>query len=294
MKQYIIVLLLIINNQLWAGNKIVFLISPPRSLSVAFLRMMESRGDFIIMNEPFISAYTLLKYDYGVVRPWLREDAPRTYEQAKRRVLDTAQKGPVFVKELGTLTTHFIDDPELIANPDIYFIFLIRNPHHTVISYYTGNQYITDNFIYHVGYQPCYQMFQAIKDSNPNAPLIILSEDLYNHPQETAEFLCNYLNIPFTQNMLHWQSLDKEFDGHKEWNELKHRGPTQYWHKNAIESNGFKQPTHYEVDRDGNPTFSEVKDEEHRKECQKAYVQNLYFYNLFLSEHGYLMEIRSM
>jgi len=38
--------------------KIVYLNSGPRSLSTVFLRMMESRGDFTVFNEPTLPVFS--------------------------------------------------------------------------------------------------------------------------------------------------------------------------------------------------------------------------------------------
>lgn len=55
MYKHIVLIWLLITAQSYADtapHKIIYLISPPRSLSTLFLRMMHNRGDFLVMNEP--------------------------------------------------------------------------------------------------------------------------------------------------------------------------------------------------------------------------------------------------
>ena len=70
-------------------NKIVYLISPPRSLSVAFLRMMEARGDFTTMNEPSQWAYNVIE-NYEMAKPWFKNDAPQTFDEVKQIIFKKA------------------------------------------------------------------------------------------------------------------------------------------------------------------------------------------------------------
>jgi|GEM_PF-1881011 len=67
------------------SRKIVCLLSPPRSLSVGFTRMMESRGDFTIFHEPCVSVYNAMKgYEFSL--EWFREDAFKTFDEVKNAI----------------------------------------------------------------------------------------------------------------------------------------------------------------------------------------------------------------
>jgi len=120
-------------------------------------------------------------------------------------------------------------------------------------------------------------------------PTIITAEDLYNQPEHTAKLLCNRLNIPFTKSMVNWPKLEDGCTGVQAWGELKSKKLTDHWHANAIQSTHFEKPKSYNVDDQGNPTFSEIMKLDDRKACQKAYRESLHYYNLLLAETDYLL-----
>lgn len=288
----IILCLFLLNNSLFSNNKIIFLVSPPRSLSVAFLRMMEAYNEFIVMNEPFIASYALLTFpDPEFTKTWWRPEAPKTYTDAKEQVLSFSNQKPVFVKEMSWAAADFLTkDPDFITNPNIHFIFLVRNPHPTIISYYNGlKQNPFETFSFHVGYESCYTLFKKVLDMSPNKPGIIRAEDLYTNPSETAKALCDYLNVPFKPEMLYWKNLGNHFEGYHEWNDAKQHEYVQHWHQHAIHSTGISKPTEYEIDKLGNPTFSEIKNDNHKKLIQEAYFKNLMFYQYLLEYKEYLL-----
>ena len=122
-----------------------------------------------------------------------------------------------------------------------------------------------------------------MKQHARNKPLLIFSEDLYEHPEETAKKICEYLKIPFKESMLHWKDLGEDFSGKEQWYETKHKEFTHHWHGDAIKSSGINKPSTYEVDSQGNPTFSEV-DVVHRAAVIAAYQANKIYYDLIKKE----------
>ncbi len=113
-------------------------------------------------------------------------------------------------------------------------------------------------------------------------PAIVFTQDLYNNPEATIRKFCNDVNIPYIEHALSWHSLGEDFDGTQEWHETKSFEMMHHWHKDAILSTQFKQPTQYEVDAQGNPTFSEIADPHDRQGCIEAYQENLKYYQEIL------------
>jgi len=271
------------------NKKIVYLISPPRSLSVAFLRMMEARGDFYIMHEPSQQAYDLIYYP-ELTKNWFKENTPRTFQEVKQNIFSKSKKANVFVKEMSFVVHDFLQkDIELVKNKNVYFIFMIRNPHHSVISFYNKVNDVVDGFSDLIGYKACYEIFQDIKKRGANFPIIIYSEDLYTRPSDTVKYLCKHIGIPFKESSLHWSDLGENFSG-EPWSEIKHKELARHWHREAMRSTKFTTPSKYQVDTAGYPTFSEIKDVAHRTICKKAYQENLVFYNLLLKEKSRLKQ----
>lgn len=89
---FILVLFLQSTIYLKANNRIVYLISNPRSSMLEFLRMIGERGDFKVMHIPANYAYCHANDYVELVKGWYREDAPSNYVQAKEDILKEAEK----------------------------------------------------------------------------------------------------------------------------------------------------------------------------------------------------------
>ena len=268
-----------------AHYKIVYLISPPRSLSVAFLRMMQARGDFTIMHEPSNLAFNLQFAHKDTVKEWYQDTTLQTTALVQQTVLHAAQTRPVFVKEMSFAFKNFLKDfPELMQDPDIHFVFLIRNPHHSVISFYKKqtSTIVDDKLSFLIGYQACYELYQEICTHARNKPLILRTEDLYTNPRATIEQFCAHVGIEFFEHALSWENLGEDFTG-AAWHETKKEQQTHHWHDAAIISTHFTTPATYTVDADGKPTFAEIHNEQHLRLCKQAYEDNMVYYQLMLA-----------
>ncbi len=167
-----------------------------------------------------------------------------------------------------------LEDTEFMNNPNVHFVFLLRKPHDTTISFYKKMHRLDKKLNDLIGYQSSYEIFEKVKDVAVNKPVIIFTEDLYNNPQETVRMFCDCFNIPFLEQALHWQNLGENFTGAQEWSEIKHPEHAHHWHGDAIKSTGISKPTSYKVDLQGNPTFEEIADTEHREAYKTAYEIN--------------------
>lgn len=275
----LIAILVLLFCELQAG-KIVYLISPPRSLSVGFLRMMEARGDFKVYHEPCLLPYFRL-HNYAFGKDWFREGALESFEEVKQVIFQ--EPSNVFVKEMSFHLYEFLDD-DLISHPNTYFVFLIRNPHSTIVSLYNKIGCIVEDFSDAIGHEKAWKIYEKIKAKNARPPLIIFSEALTNDPKNEIKNFCHYVEIPFIESALHWKNLGTEFNGHKEWHEGKVTELVQHWHGSAICSTQFEALRSYEIDENGNPTFSEIGVAKDREECQKFYQYHLPYYLLFKHE----------
>ncbi len=261
-------------------HKIVFLISPPRSLSVGFLRMIETRGDFKIFHEPSISVFDFVHFT-ELTKDWFQEGAYENFKDVKRDLFNEAAHSHVFIKEMSfSLKEFLIEDLGLMKKSNVYFVFLLRNPHHSIISFYHKFNRIFEGFENVIGYRQAYELFDAISAQAHNRPLILFSEDLAAKPKETIEKFCRHIEIPFIETALSWKDLGRDFDA-SEWNESKVPELVHHWHGEAIRSTGFGNLKGYDTDLNGNPTFAEIKNWEDREFCKKAYELNLPYYLKF-------------
>lgn len=269
-----------------AQGKIIYLISTPRSCSTVCLRMMEASGEFVVMNEPAIYPFiTSSSADRTLTEGWFHSSSYETFDEMKRHIINQASESNVFVKEICFFVEDFLlHDNEFVSNPNVHFVFLIRNPHDLIISYYKKYLEIIPNFSHYVGSRSSYNIYEGIKNKVKNPIIILSAEDLCNNPEKTVPQLFSSLSIPFHDKCLQWENLGENFSGVNEWGEVKVREKLYHWHDHAIRSTCFEPITKNHVDVEGKPTFEEIENVSDRNGCIKMYQENFPFYQLMLQE----------
>lgn len=272
----------------YPANKIIYFISPPRSLSVAFLRHIQARGDFSIMHEPSQLIFNRA-HSPELVQSWFRPDAFQSFAEVKKAIISASEHSHVFVKEMSFAVQDLHrNDFELMKNPNVYFVFLMRNPHHTTISMYKKIAHVFDSIGYQftdvIGYKALHEIFITAEQHAFHKPYLILTEDLYTNPQETIQKFCDHVGIVYKPEALQWDDLGDQFDGQKLWHEEKYKELTHHWHSDAIRSTGFGKPGSYAVDQFGLPTFAEITNAGHQAMCRGFYDEHLPFYNFLLEQ----------
>ncbi len=284
MCKYVFFFLLSIATLQAEENPIIYLVSPPRSLSTVFLRMMDHRGDCAIFNEPTVCPYDRIHYK-EFTESWFVEGVPETYVEVKEKLYEAQKNSPVFVKEVTFSFLDFlIDQPEVVKNPTVHFVFLVRHPHATAVSFYLKVEEIIDGMADLIGYEKFYKIFSLVNRDSPNSVKVIFSQELADNPFKVVKDYCEHFKLSFKEDHLHWEPYGEDFGGIKEWNESKVVRLLKLWHGNAIQSSGFVQPTVYDVDEKGHPTFAEVKNSDHRDAMMQIYSENLLWYEKFVED----------
>ncbi len=273
------VLLFLAHFSLLNAGKIIYLITPPRVCSTVFLRAMDARGDMVIFNEP--SQYPFLKkFKPESASRIYNEDMPYTsFDKVKKALLHAAEHNDVFVKDICCAAyENLYKDNAFLANEDVIFCFLIRNPHPSLISYYKalGNR-ISDSGITWVVYEQLYKLYDKIARLRGTHPVVISSEELTKNPSSMMKQFCKEVEIPFDEKWLNWQKLTIDFNP-MAWNDYKKRASCIKWHKNALESTHFLHCVrNYELNKEGNPTFIEISNEQ-RQTMFNVYNYYMSFY----------------
>jgi len=212
-----------------------------------------------------------------------RKDSNSTFQQVKETLYRAQETSHVFVKDMSFSSYMFLmQDVSFMEDPSIYFIFLVRDPHHMTISFYKKAQSVLPGLVQVIGLQNLWEEYLAARELNPNGVKIILAEQLYTHPRDTTMQLCDHLGIPFLEEMMTWKAHEDGFNGQQEWNEQKQGSQIQHWHQKALGSTGMGKPSTYEVDQEGNPTFIEVSDDDDRAALKQVYEENVIYYRKFL------------
>lgn len=274
----------LLSSSIEAGNPIIFMISPPRSLSTAFTRMMYERGDCAIYHEPLYNPYCRIYFpEYANIA--YRKEAYVSLEQVKAELFSAAEERQVFVKEISNAAEEFLlKDASLIHHEQLKFVFLLRNPHHVALSFYKKCPDQVKALQDFLGFEALYRVYCYLESELHQPFHIVLTEDLFSRPEETIHAFCEKMDLPYLPEALNWKKLDAGFDLVQEWHEFKSVEEVEIWHGNAINSSGFGMPSFYAVDEFGEPTFEEVENADDRAEVRKAYLYNLRFYQLLLDK----------
>lgn len=282
------ILTFILCSDICATHKIIYFISPPRSLSVAFMRMIQERGDFAIFHEPSLNPFykSLPSTPLGV---GFTDNCAATTTKVVKRAFKQARTKNVFIKEMSFAADLLLtENGKFLTNKNVYFVFLVRNPHHSIISLYNKRSSIfhAHNPVY-CGYEALSSCFKKVSSQAARKPYLILTEDLYNTPDQTIKDFCAYLDIPYKPEALHWQELDSVVNAQDEWHEVKTLKNAQHWHSEAIKSKGFDKPKQYKL-KNGVPTFEEITNDLHKAFVEAAYHENLKHYNELLKNYRLL------
>lgn len=288
---------LLLQLSLWADNhKIVYMLSGPRSLSTVFLRIIESRGDFTIYHEPTLPIYDKVHLP-EMTADWFHEDSYTTFEDVKENIFQSAKSSHVFIKDMASSSQEsLLNDPAFMEDPAVHFVFLVRNPHAIAISLYRKlDQIYYPEMNSWMALKALYEEYEAIRKVNPNGVKILFSEQLYQTPELALTAFCNALDIPYLDDMFNWEKKDEGFQGEAKWHEQKVGNQIHYWHERALQSTHLASPQIYETDAMGQPTFSEISDENDREKLKEAYLENLIYYEKFMqAEDNHLIPLSLM
>ncbi len=275
-----------------APHTIVFLICPPRSASTACVRSWENRGDFTILHEISMRAFDAdRKCPTNFLDRIYRSDAPADYQEVIELIMSTAQESNVFVKEISYSAIRLFNYyPELLADPRVFCIFLVRDPYDALVSFFKKRQHMPMDLHCDFGYRTCYELFERVKYEGAHPPLIIFAEDLHEHGQEIWQTVCNHLGIPFTKNHLEWPQKELSCVSFKNWHEIKkYKEFVYHWHDAALKSTHFTPMTHYKksFDEQGLPVFEQINYVQLRPLYQAVYSTSMPYYQLLKNEQDY-------
>ncbi|HST66660.1 MAG TPA: hypothetical protein VLM05_15850 [Mycobacteriales bacterium] len=199
------------------GPAVLALWSAPRSRSTAFQRMMDARGDRIVLHEPFSR-----RADFGAV-----EVAGQTVTDEPALIAAITALGartPVFFKD----TTDFAY-PGLLADQDFLasarHTFLLRHPAEAIASH---ARLTADLGRDEIGFARLAEIRDAVAAATGRAPVVVDSDDLLERPEEVVRAYCAAVGIPFRPAALHWRPGLR--DGEE---------GTSRWHESTSRTSGF-------------------------------------------------------
>jgi hypothetical protein len=205
------------HKRLAAQLPLLALWSAPRCRSTAFARMMEERGDYAVLHEPFSHVVNFGESEVG-------DQLIRSERELIPALCRLDQQFPLFFKD--TTDFHY---PWLLADQAFLkngvHTFLIRHPAEAIASHYLLHPGLERD---EIGFAWLAEIYEAVIGVTGKPPVVIDSDDLVTRPHETVSAYCRAVGIPFIPEALSWQPGMR-----LAWQR------TSRWHETASVTSGF-------------------------------------------------------
>jgi hypothetical protein len=195
--------------------------SGPRNLSTAMMRAWENREDCLVVDEPLYASYLART---GLDHPGREEvlaAQPTDPAAAVHRLLRPLPAG-VRVQYAKQMAHHLAHDAELTWTTAFRNVLLIRDPAEVVASYVRSRESCEPADI---------GVLQQVRllDAWAEPPPVIDAADFLRDPERYLRWLCEWLEVPFSRDMLTWPAGPRDSDG--VW--------APYWYDAVWRSTGF-------------------------------------------------------
>lgn len=205
-------------------TKRVCLWSGPRNISTALMYSFAQRSDSKVFDEP-LYAYYLKRHPKAHSYHPGTEDILATMENDGDKVVDMMlnynEKSVLFFKHM---THHLLDLDRSFMHKTINII-LTRDPKDMLPSF---DKVIKNPKLEDVGYKLHIELLEYFQKND--IPFTVLdSKRVLENPKDVLSKLCEFIDIPFDDNMLSWKSQELQEDGI--W--------AKYWYSSVHKSTGF-------------------------------------------------------
>lgn len=198
----------------------------PRSVSTAFERIMRERGDLTVLHEPFMYHHYLTTKDRLFPGFAPEPGHPATYEDIRAMILEKAQDGPVFFKDMAYYVADALPlDPGFATR--ISHAFLLRDPTEAALSYAKRDPDFTR---LELGHEAQHRLYQALVEMGQN-PLVITADQLRGDPHGTLRRYWSHVGLPYLDHAFSWDNRVPEG-----WQSV------QSWHSEVLQSGAIRNP----------------------------------------------------
>ncbi len=179
--------------------------SGPRNISTALMRSWENRGDTVVVDEPLYAAYLSRT---GLEHPGRQEvlaSQPTVLSAAVEALAGPlpAERRVQYVKHMAH---HVLDDDPLAWTSQASNVLLVRDPGEVVASYVRSREACEPADI---GLLQQERLFDAWGPGTP----VIDAGDFLRDPEAHLRWLCDRVDVPFTDRMLSWPAGPRRSDG---------------------------------------------------------------------------------
>jgi hypothetical protein len=194
--------------------------SGPRNISTAMMRSWENRPDCMVVDEPLYAYYL---HETGIDHP-AREQVIASMSLDLGRVVDALfaplpEGIEVFYQK--HMTHHLLRYTDRAWIVRLRNVLLIRDPREVVASYIRSRSTVEPDDI---GLRQQVELYALLHRSG-NAPPIIDATDFLRAPEPYLRWVCHWLGIGFTPQMLSWPAGARDSDGAwaPHWYDAVHR-----------------------------------------------------------------------
>lgn len=225
--------------------KRICLWSGPRNISTTMMYSFAQRIDTRVYDEPLYAFYLshskAQEYHPGVseVLDSMESDGNKVIEM----MMGDHDKPVVFFKNI----THHLLDLDRSFMKDVFNVILTRDPVEVIPSF---AKVVETPSMIDVGFEMQMGLVNDLYKMNTQ-PIVLDAKKVLLNPRKILGRLCELIDIPFDENMLHWKAGARPEDG--VW--------AKYWYGNVHRSTGFKkyQPNTEPFPERLKPLLSECK-----------------------------------
>ena len=198
--------------------------SGPRNISTAMMRAWENRPDCVVVDEPFYASYLVRTGIDHPARDGVVAAQPTDPDRVVAGLLAPVPEG-IEVHYTKHMAHHLADDADLTCTRDQRNVLLIREPREVVASYVRAREACEPADI---GLLQQVRMLDHWQRQQTSPP-VIDAGDFLRAPETYLRWVCDWLGIAFTDDMLHWPAGPRDSDG--VW--------APHWYEAVWRSTGF-------------------------------------------------------
>lgn len=202
--------------------------SGPRNISTAMMRSFENRPDTCVVDEPFYGYYLSRT---GIDHPGRDEIVAamdRDWRSVARALTRDAPDMDAAVCYQKHMTKHMLLEMDLSFMDEFTNCFLIREPRRMIASF---AKVVPEFDRDELGFPQQIMLFRRVRDRLGEAPPVIDSALTLQNPASVLRQLCERIDIPFRDEMLHWPAGPRSSDG--VW--------APHWYASVEASTGFSE-----------------------------------------------------
>jgi len=209
--------------------------SGPRNISTAMMRAWENRPDTVVVDEPFYAAFLARTGLEHPARDEVIASQPTSVDDVVAELQAPLPAG-VTVHYAKHMTHHLAPDQDLGWAREFRNVLLIRDPAEVVASYVKSRESCEPDDI---GLLQQVALLDQLTDVDQGPP-VIDAADFLREPEGHLRWLCDWLDVPFTDAMLAWPAGPRDSDG--VW--------APHWYDAVWASTGFAPYRPRQVDLD--------------------------------------------